>query len=273
MEPSLQRLYPLPVTDEPLTGCYLRHALHRRGDARSPFVYTNFIQTLDGRVAVRDPATGRLDVPGAAANARDWRLYLELAAQADVLLTTGRHLRALAAGRQTGLLELPEDLCRWRREQGLTERPAVAAVTGGGEWLGEPDLPEAVSRVLPEAPWLVVPEGAATAAWEAHGLPVVRVAGEGYVPGEALVRGLAKQGLVRIYSIAGPGVCHALADSGMLDRLYLTQAQVVVGGEDYESLARGPLLHPALHWRLLQLRHDGAGPGGAGQLFQVLGRL
>jgi riboflavin biosynthesis pyrimidine reductase len=276
METPVKRLLPGPVEDEPLEGCYLQHRLHIAGSPQVPFVYTNFIQTLDGRVALRNPETGRLDVPSAAANARDWRLFQELAAQADVLLTTGRHLRALAAGRQTDLLELPEDLRQWRRDQGLQERPAVAAVTTGGRWLEEPGLAGRLLQALPEAPWLILPRDAPpgpTAKLEQGGIPLVRVPEASHVPGESLIRGLAEHGFTSIYSIAGPRVFHALADGGLLDRLYLTQVQVMVGGDEYETLAQGPPFRPALGLRLAELRIDPGTPGGAGQMFQVLKRL
>ena len=48
---------------------------------------------LDGRIAL--PAAGRSShqVPPAIANARDWRLFQELAAQADLLITSARYFR------------------------------------------------------------------------------------------------------------------------------------------------------------------------------------
>ena len=58
----LQRLYPAPAEPAALTGLYLRHALHRRSQ---PFVYANFIASLDGRVALADRQGALARMPSA----------------------------------------------------------------------------------------------------------------------------------------------------------------------------------------------------------------
>jgi len=47
-------------------------------------------------------------VPDSVANPRDWRLFQELAAQADVLVMSARHLRELAAGAAQDSLRLSD---------------------------------------------------------------------------------------------------------------------------------------------------------------------
>jgi len=43
-------------------------------------------------------------VPRAIANERDWRLFQELSAQADIFLTSGRYLREWAKGQAQEIL-------------------------------------------------------------------------------------------------------------------------------------------------------------------------
>src|SRR5690606_29593565 len=74
----------------------------------------------------------------AIANPRDFRLFQELAAGADVLVTSGRYVRSLAHGvsnRSFPVSARPEyaDLHRWRRSRGLAPQPAVVIVTASLE--------------------------------------------------------------------------------------------------------------------------------------------
>ena len=95
-------LWPDPGREHALAGLYLSHPVARTVDGAR--VYSNFVTSLDGRIALRDPVSGRFGVPRTIANARDWRLYQELAAQADAIVVSGRYVRELAEGSaQAGL--------------------------------------------------------------------------------------------------------------------------------------------------------------------------
>ena len=93
------RLFPQPVQELPIEGAYLAHDL--RAHARMsgvPYVYSNFVASVDGRIAVPRQDGGRLTVPKMIVNERDWRLFQELAAQADLIISSGRYLREWAEG-------------------------------------------------------------------------------------------------------------------------------------------------------------------------------
>ncbi|HWS03207.1 MAG TPA: hypothetical protein VN448_07375, partial [Gammaproteobacteria bacterium] len=68
------------------------------------------------------------------------------------------------------------------------------------------------------------------------------------------------------YVIAGPAVFHTLVRAGMLQRLYLTLAHRILGGEDFDSLTWGSELQPAPQLRLRSLFYDAYAPDDAGQL-------
>jgi len=108
--PTLTRIFPAPEADVALEGLYLQHALHLpSASQQGPLVYSNFITSLDGRIAVEHPVTGQFGVPDTIANRRDWRLYQELAAQADILVTSARYLRDLSQGWAQDTLPLSSD--------------------------------------------------------------------------------------------------------------------------------------------------------------------
>lgn len=249
--PEITRLYP-DYAQLPLAGAYLAHALRERGTPEAPFVYTNFISSLDGRIAQRDPDTGCYGVPRSIANDLDWRLFLELAAQADAVITSGRRLRELAA-RGRSLRCVPDlagaNYATWRGEHDLSPFPACIVLSA------TLDLPyDALGRL--EHDELVIvgtaqPSAAQQTALDAAGASYVRVAQ--HVRGTA-VRDLARRrGWRTLYSIGGPKVFYTLAASGMLQRLYLTFAHQLLAGDDYATLLAGPLLRPAVALTLREL--------------------
>jgi riboflavin biosynthesis pyrimidine reductase len=249
----------------PLRGLYLADEVPPREGTR-PFVYTNFITSLDGRIAQPDPQTRLRRVPPAIANERDWRLYLELAAQADVLLTTARHLRAVAAARHADLLALDADLADWRTGCGMPPEPKVAVLSERLELPLESLLPGYAHRLL------VVTSRSAdrgrVAAAEAAGVPVLEAGAGPGLGGRAVIEALGSVGLPRVYSIAGPRVHHTLLEAKVLDRLYLTVALQVIGGEEVDTLSRGASLEPPAAFGLRSLYRDPAG----GQLFACFER-
>jgi riboflavin biosynthesis pyrimidine reductase len=105
---------------------------------------------------------------------------------------------------------------------------------------------------------------------ERGGVEVARAGTGPYVTAEALLTVLAERGLTTVYSLAGPRMLHTLAAGRQLHRLYLTVAHKLTGGEDYDTLTRGPVLEPAPGFRPVETYWDPAAPEGAGQLLQVL---
>lgn len=266
---SVLQIHPRRRAGLALRGLYLAHELRAQGDPAQPFVYTNFIASLDGRISEAGPA-GRRRVPPATANARDWRLYLELLAQADVVLTTARHLRAVAAGRQPppGLREAAaEGLIEWRVAHGLTPEPAIAAIS---EQLQIPVRD--VLRRCGGPLHLLTHQGVADArvqALEDQGADVLRVGMSPMLGAAEVLAGLTARGYRNIYSIAGPRVLHTLLAGGALDRLYLTIAQVILGGGG-DTLMPDVALDTPAGFVLDALYLDPHAPPGVGQLLMTL---
>ena len=269
---SVTRLLPAPQVKLDLEGLYLDPALGPPAAPDGPFVYTNFIASLDGRIAVEKPRGDGRSVPPAIANPRDWRLYQELAARADVLVLSARFLRELAAGKDRDLLPLSRapayrDLRAWRRDQGRTEQPALAVLSRSL------DIPTAVlCDKLEREVYVAVGAGAdrtGIRSVEATGARVLTVGEGAHVDGRALVAALAAEGLNSIYSIAGPGVLETLLRGGVLDRLYLTQVHRLLGGVAFDTLLEGPPLDPPASFTLRALLHDPEAAGSVGQVFAV----
>jgi len=269
MSDEVIRLYPQPGAVLPLQGLYLASDLRGvHAAADRPFVFTNFVSSIDGRIAIVNPGAGKMGVPHATANPRDWRLFQELAAQADVMITTGSHLRHRMEGDaqeiSTGDDPRFADLRAWRKACNLAPRADLAVVSRSLDFPYPADMAAGWRKII------VVTGGDADRGRikeiEAQGGSVI-VAGEAGVDGAQMVAGLAERGYRLIYSVAGPAVAHILLASRVLDRLYITLAHRLLGGEDYTTFVEGLRLDPPVSLRLAALYLDPYALEGAGQLF------
>ncbi|RMG31465.1 MAG: pyrimidine reductase [Gammaproteobacteria bacterium] len=267
MAGGIHPLFPQSGAPIALEGAYLGSLPAKDG----PYFYANFVSSLDGRIALGVPHRQTHQVPATLANPRDWRLYQELGAQADLLLTSGRYFRQFAAGEAQDTLPIgpePEfaDLRAWRARQGLRPQPDIAILSASL------DLPEtALLHYLGRGRRLHLFTGADTPKEKRNRLEALGVevhcAGPGHMAeGPHLAEGLVRLGYHRVYVIAGPFVCYTLVRAGILDRLYLTLAHRLLAGEDFDTLAYGPALAPPPNLHLVSLFYDPEAPAGAGQL-------
>jgi riboflavin biosynthesis pyrimidine reductase len=263
-EARILRLFPTPAEEVTLRGLYLQQALHRLGSPEAPFVYADFVSSLDGRIAV----AGR--VPLELTGSNDLRLLLELQAQADCMITHAGYLRSIAQGRLGDILEVgtredTRDLALWRREQGLPAQPSVTVVSSSLDFPMPASLARDAGRVL-------IATGAEAAAdrieaWRKEGYRVM-IAGSGtHVEGTTLTRQLSGLGFRSIFLLAGPRMLETMLRGQMLSRLYVTMVHRLVGGESMETMISGSELASAGRLRLGALYHDPHGPDATSQWF------
>lgn len=258
---ELLQVFPGPARKLPLRGFYLNETLRPAGTPARPFVYASFITSLDGRISLPDPENKTRKAPGATTNPRDWRLFQELAASADVLVTSGRYIRDLAGGvAQSGLpvSTQPEfaDLVEWRVSQGRARQPAVAVVSAS--------LNLSIPAGLPDERPVYLVTGAATGRekmepLEAQGARVL-IGGDGLrVEGYRLVSTLACEGFANIAMVGGAELLNTLLVDNVFDRLYLTQAHRMLGGLSFDTLLKGRQLNPPADFTLRSLCFDTGG--------------
>ncbi len=232
-------------------------------------VYANFLTSLDGRIALEDPQ-GRTYLPKTLTTPDDFRLFVELEAQADCLITHGGYLRALAEKRlgnilQIGLEEPHRDLQTWRMEQGLAPQPAIVVASASL------DFPMPESIILHRQPCYiatgqrVAPERIAH--WQRQGFEVL-ICGEGaLVEATPLVQRLGAKGYRSIYLIAGPHMLDTVVRQGCLGLLFQTITHQLLGGESIRTLLPGPEMGVFGHLKMQSLYYDPCSPLGTGQWF------
>lgn len=265
----LERLYPLPHARVNLKGLYLAEGLDRLASPQRPLLYSNFVCSLDGRVAVRS-GQGPWQVPPDIANPRDWRLYQELGASADAWITTGRYLRSLprdVAQHGIGLdsREAYSDLIAWRAARGLPRQPAAVILSASLDF----HLPDALANATDRVMIVTVATAARDriARLEQRGAIVLRVGEGDSVDPRQMVETLVAQGLYRLYCTAGPRTLHGLLAAGVVSRLYLTLSHRLLGGSEFETLIEGPRFPLPIDMQLESLYHDPHGAHGANQSF------
>lgn len=266
MKPIL-RLYPQPAAERPLIGTYLAHDIRREARQKGrPFVYTNYVTSIDGRIAIAHPQKG-LVVPKSIANERDWRLFQELAFQADVLISSGRYLRELADRSTQDLFAADDprfaDLRDWRAAHNLPPHPAIAIVSNSLDFTIHKQLKANNYRLFVFTSAASPPARRLELESQVDGLFVV---GQKDVDGHQLVNQLSKLGQQVIYNTTGPKVFHMLLAARVVDRLYLTHANRILGGNLFSAVVEGPLLEPAVDLHLNTIYFDPHAPDDLGQL-------
>jgi riboflavin biosynthesis pyrimidine reductase len=246
---------------------YLEEHLHTLGSAAAPFVYASFVSSLDGRIALADSGADALkDLTGAA----DFRLFLELHAQADCLVTHGGYLRALASGRLGNVLQVnsmggAEDLVTWRRAQGLPPQPAIAVASATLDF----PLPASIAE---HAQPLYVFTGRRAdpmrvKALSKRGLEVI-VAGAGRLAEGALVtRALGNLGYRSLFLLAGPRMLETMVRDRILGRLFLTMRHRLLGGERIHTMIEGAPLGALGEMRLRAMHYQPPDAETSGQWF------
>ena len=189
-------------------------------------VYANFVQTIDGVVAIPSvPDSNRLVSGGSEADRFVMGL---LRAAADVVLIGSGTLRASARGRWRPDTVFPagaEAYAELRRELGLDPRPRVAILTASGSI--PPDR-----AVLADGPIVVTTDAGAALLAKGElptGVEVAALRGDAEVDVRSAVELLRERGYGRILSEAGPHVFGSLVAADIVDELFLTVSPLLAG--------------------------------------------
>ena len=267
---TIHRLYPGRPQEAALEGTYLAHRVHELGTPASPFVYANFFCSLDGRIALQDPITGASRLPEGLTSEHDFRLLMELQAQADCVITHAGYMRAITTGRlddilQVGIRQEARDLAEWRRDNGLSPQPAIVIASGSLDFAIPDSLAHHGQRVFIATGKASPPDKVQT--FREQGYEVIIAGEDKSVVAGPLTRALGERGFRSLFLLAGPRMLETMLRDGVLSRLYLTMVHRLIGGQVFHSLIGGPELGSAGRLRLSSLLFDPAGAEHVGQWF------
>jgi len=220
----------------------------------------NFVTDINGVIATKNDK-GYFVPPRQITNPYDWRLFQELAAQADALITSGKYLTGFAKGRTTQnfLTQFESSgkfsqLGNWRLKKGYGKISPDIVVPSRSLNITIPDVLVKSKRKI-----LIYTMGSMISSPEAKflrgsgaNLEIIEAGttdGTG-VDGKAMTSNLESKGYRVIKIITGPSVLQILLDANVIDRIYITQVQrsvsetnpenfkkVLAGGGKVEDLA------------------------------------
>jgi len=266
MTKHLTRLFPIPCEPVTIKNLYLMHQIHKLGSSQSPFVYANFLSSLDGRIALEDAVEGTSFIPKHLTSASDFDLFMQLHAQADCLITHGGYLRALSQGHLGNILQIKDDdLIAWRRDQGLAPQPAVIIASASLDFPMHDSLLNTSQAIYIATGKNADPDRIGH--WRALGFQVLITGEDELVQGAKLIHALNGLGYKSIYLIAGPQMLDTMIREHQLSRLYLTITHQLLGGKDFRTLLTGAMLGAEGNLTLESLYYEQNLPPESGQFF------
>jgi riboflavin biosynthesis pyrimidine reductase len=194
-------------------------------DLERPRLVANFVQTIDGVVAIPEiPQSNALVADDSAA---DRFVIGLLRAVADAVLVGSGTLRASARGLWTADRVYPDAadaFAELRRTLGLPEKPERVVLTGSGA------VPETHPVFADGALVLTTEEGAAKLDGRLpEASTVVALGGGPLVDVRAAIALLRERGHRLMLSEAGPHVHASLLEAGLVDELFLTVSPLLAG--------------------------------------------
>jgi riboflavin-specific deaminase-like protein len=211
---------------------------HDRASADRPYVFMNFVSTLDGRAAV----DGHTQALGSEA---DLDMLLSLRAAADALLIGSGTLRAEGYARLVG----NEERRARRLAAGLAEDPTAVLISRSL------DLPWGAGLFkAPEQPVLVYTHSDEDAPDVAAPVELVRL--EEATPAAALAD-LRRRGVRALLCEGGPRLHRSLLAAGLVDELFLTITPLLTGDELEPTIVAGGKLPEPMGLDLLWVLQAG----------------
>ena len=229
-----------------LEGLYLSQQLaEMAAKIGRPLVVTDFLTDRNGVIAKADE-NHVFRVPLELRNASDWRLFQELMAQADVIISGQAYLKRISLPGNTGEDVLSqyepgkafEKLGDWRLSACYKNRsPDVAIVSRSLDF----KVPESVfgsGRMITVFTTDALARSEQARSLTASGLIVVG-SGEAGVDGKRMIDTLGLGMDYRVIMMAtGPSVLGLLLEADRLDLFYVTEAQLEIPFNDPSALQR-----------------------------------
>ncbi len=238
-------------------------------NTKQPIVTANFLSSLDGRIAISPDEYSRAELPNSLTSDEDFRLFLELHAQAECLITHGGYMRSLAENKLGNILQLPiekdcEDLYRWREQHGLSKYPAIVIASSSLDFPMHSSLHNNNQTV-----YIATGQQADTdkiIKWQDQGYEVLVAGKSSSVEGKLLIDILTAKDYKHFYLVAGPKMLHTMLKDQQLTKLYLSHSHQLLGGEIFRTKVDGPPLTPP-RLELTSLFYDKSSGNKHGQFF------
>jgi riboflavin biosynthesis pyrimidine reductase len=179
-------------------------------------------------------------------------------------------MRALSEKRLGNILSLNDhtehaDLIHWRQENNISKQPALVIASASLDFPLPKELKSRKESVFIATGKNAPPDR--IKAWQKKGFQVLIAGANQRVQGKPLIQQLGQRGFKSIYLIAGPMILHTMLEDQQLSRLYQTQSQQVLAGNEFHTLVSGKAFSQPLNLKLSTLYYELASNQASGQLF------
>lgn len=226
-------------------GLYLRLDLQEVAKkSGKALVIANYV--CDQNDVIAKKKEGEFQVPWELKNAPDWRLFQELTAQSDVIITGTGYLQRFAkmgAKAQDVINQFSKngefaELGDWRDKHGMKRNPDIAVVSRSLDF----DIPEAIFSENRKVYVFTTNDGAASPKakeYQKAGAEVLP-AGKNGVDGKIMIRNLESRGYKVIKNTTGPRVLEILLHGHVLDAIFITRVQkgITKEGEEFQTVLK-----------------------------------
>lgn len=252
---TLQKLYPHTegnrCQDPQALELYLKEEIPTGDSGGTPFVYANFVTSLDGRIALPDQLSSSkpesFSTPEHMTTELDWTLFEQLQSHASALVTHSGYLRELELGRLGNALQIAEhsdgsNLKARRSDLGLAPEPTVIILSRSLDFR----LPDTLDTNL--QPTIVLTNAGASESriseLRDNNVIVEVLTHTGWITAADVMSVLKAWKLPNLYLQTGPDLLHSMLAHGMLNRLYLTTDISLTSGNPFVSMLNGDALDP-----------------------------
>lgn len=252
-------------------GLYLRLDLQEISkNLHRSFVIANYV--CDQNDVIAKKRDGQFQVPWELKNDPDWRLFQELTAQSDVIITgTGYLQRFAKMGKraQDVINQFSKsgdfsDLGDWRDARGMKRNPDIAVVSRSLDF----EIPEVIFSENRRVYVFTTNEGANSpkAKQYRNAGAEVLAAGEIGVAGDLMISELSSRGYKVIKNTTGPRVLDLLIKGNVLDAIFITRVhkEINAGSADIQTVLHNKKLENLEEYkykRLFYLEEVKAGDG------------
>ncbi|MFK8026922.1 MAG: RibD family protein [Gammaproteobacteria bacterium] len=274
MNKTVIRLYPGAGESVPLKGLYLSQEKSAWENAKtlgySPYIYANFLTSLDGRIALGEMTGEQYHLPDQLKSDEDFMLFLELYAQADCIITHGGYMRALDDDRLGNVLQLPESsdtqyIHDWRQQQGMKKNPDVVIVSGSLDFPWHSSLNESEQQVHIATGGKANQENKQR--WINAGHQVNQMGEQSHVDVKNLIEFLKEKNYRSVYLVAGPELLQDLIEYNYVHSFYMTMSHQLLGGKDFKSLLSGDVLNDSGRMKIENMYMDMESSNSLGQWY------
>ncbi len=217
---------------------YLKYVFANQFKSYKPFYYANFIMGINGRIAIYNKKYRRLLTPAEIMSKNDFLIFNQLHAQSDCLVTNTNYLKGLSEGYYGDILgSQDQNLKKWKARNKV-KNPKIIAISNSLNF-------KINKKILMHKENMVIlttnKNKNKINRIKEHGISLKKYNGK-QISARSLDKYIRSNRYKSIYFVAGPTIVEDMINQCLLNTLYCTTSQKLVGSIKYDSIIRGNII-------------------------------